>query len=103
MKRQIPNEVEAIKRRCIERVTIKRSRNAQNDNDTTPKRSKMETYEDGLRDGKKAWEECFNVQSFMYNLKLIEELGKAFQHVSEFYEKEIEKLTNKSSDISWVM
>ena len=102
MKRQLPLEVEAIKKQCIEKTAIKRPRTSSGDVDVN-KRTKMETYEDGLRDGKKAWEECFNVQTFAYNMKLVEELGKAFQCVSDFYEKEIEKLKYKSADISWVM
>tara|TARA_B100001113_G_C21062935_1_gene602031 strand:- start:960 stop:1271 length:312 start_codon:yes stop_codon:yes gene_type:complete len=103
MKRPLHPIVEDAKRTCLKNISIPNKRSHVDVNESNNKRIKMETYEDGLRDGKKAWEDCFNIQTFYYNMKLFDEVSKAFENVSNFYEAEIEKMRRKSKDINWVL
>ena len=101
MKRVHQDEhVERIKRRCIERLSIKRKLPTQMDN--PPQKRKCE-YHRGFDDGKNISEEkWYSFFKDSYNTTLKEEIEKAISEIKSFYESRIHDMGMQSHNTQWV-
>ena len=99
MKRSHDECVEAIKKRCIERLSVKRKLTFSScDN------KKIKTdYHQGLHDGKKITEEaCYYFFTYSYNALIRTEVDRAVKDIKEHYERIIFELQSPGHGSHWV-
>tara|TARA_Y100000768_G_scaffold381578_1_gene360484 strand:- start:7191 stop:7493 length:303 start_codon:yes stop_codon:yes gene_type:complete len=99
MKRARDDCVDAIKYRCIERLSLKRKITFY---DSANKRRKTD-YEKGIDDGRKATEDaCYYFFTYSYNYKVKCEVENAVKEIKEFYERILQDLEKNGHNTLWL-
>ena len=99
MKRSHDECVDAIKKRCIDRLSVKRKLTF-----SSGENKKIKTeYHQGLHDGKKITEEaCYYFFTYSYNARIREEVEKPVTDLTEYYERIISELQSPGHGSHWV-
>ena len=99
MKRGCDECVENIKKRCIERLSVKRKISFYHNDE---KRVKTD-YHQGLMDGKKMTEDaCYYFFTYSYNSLIQREVEKAVSEIKQHYENVIQDLETKGYKSIWI-
>ena len=99
MKRGHDECVDNIKRRCIERLSVKRKLSFYPNEE---KRTKTD-YHQGLMDGKKMTEEaCYYFFTYSYNSLIQREVDQAVEEIKQHYENLLIELETKGYQSIWV-
>ncbi len=99
MKRFHDESIEGIKKRCIDRLSVKRKISFYPNEE---KRQKTD-YHQGLMDGKKMTEEaCYYFFTYSYNSLIQVEVEKAVNEIKDHYERAIQEMEKKSYQSMWI-
>lgn len=99
MKRSHDECVEGIKRRCIDRLSVKRKLVLYPED---PKKTKTD-YNQGLFDGKKMAEDaCYYFFTYSYNGLIKTEVERAVNEIRQLYESIISELEVTGKGTLWV-
>lgn len=99
MKRAHDECVDTIKRRCIDRLSVKRKISFYPSDE---KRIKTD-YHQGLVDGKRITEDaCYYFFTYSYNSLIQREVEKAVSEIKQHYETVIQELETKGYQSIWI-
>ena len=99
MKRCHAEDMDGIKRRCVEKLSVKRKLSLH------PKDVPvvMSEYEKGIYDGKRMAEDAFYYYfTYYYNSLIKTEVDSAVDQIKDLYENIIASLNNKGQGLQWV-
>lgn len=99
MKRKSDECVEVIKKKCIERLSVKRTLSF----DTSDNKKIKTDYHQGMADGKKITEEaCYYFFTYSYNALIRDEVERAVTDIKEYYERIISDLQSAGHGAHWI-